>query len=111
MINYQKDVKKTSVAKCGRGDFWREVRSQKTEWHIKARRAIKAAVKADLDGEGAAAIHNWLQNTDYQKFLIRRPKELTSKRAKEAWAKKSDEEKLLAWAEELKQELAGFIFC
>ena len=111
MINYQKDVKKTSVAKCGRGDFWREVKSQKTEWHINARRAIKAAVKADLDGEGAAAIHTWLQNTDYQKFLIRKPKELTSKRAKEAWVKKSDEEKLLAWAEELKQELAGFVFC
>ena len=111
MINYQKDVKKTSVAKCGRGDFWREVKSQKTEWHINARRAVLAAVKADLDGEGAAAIHNWLLNTDYQKFLIRKPKELTSKRAKEAWAKKSDEEKLLAWAEELKQELAGFIFC
>ena len=111
MINYQKDVKKTSVAKCGRGDFWREVKSQKTEWHINARRAIKAAVKADLDGEGAAAIHTWLQNTDYQKFLIRKPKELSSKRAKEAWVKKSDEEKLLAWAEELKQELAGFVFC
>ena len=111
MINYQKDVKKTSVAKCGRGDFWREVRSQKTEWHINARRAVMAAVKADLDGEGAAAIHTWLQNSDYQKFLIRRPKELTSKRAKEAWAKKSEEEKLLAWAEELKQELAGFVFC
>ena len=111
MFNYQKDVKKTSVAKCGRGDFWREVRSQKTEWHINARRAVKAAVKADLDGEGAAAIHTWLQNSDYQKFLIRKPKQLTSKRAKDAWAKKSDEEKLLAWAEELKQELAGFIFC
>jgi len=111
MFNYQKDVKKTSVAKCGRGDFWREVRSQKTEWHINARRAVKAAVKADLEGEGAAAIHTWLQNTDYQKFLIRKPKQLTSKRAKDAWAKKSDEEKLLAWAEELKQELAGFIFC
>ena len=53
MINYQKDVKKTSVAKCGRGDFWREVKSQKTEWHINARRAVKAAVKADLDGDGA----------------------------------------------------------
>ena len=111
MINYQKDIKKTSVAKCGRGDFWREVKSQKTEWHINARRAVKAAVKADLDGEGAAAIHTWLQNTDYQKFLISKPKELSSKKAKEAWAKKSDEEKLLAWAEELKQELTGFVFC
>ena len=110
MFCYQKDVKKSSTAKCLRGDFWREVRSQKTEWHINARRAIKAAVKADLDGEGVAAIHTWLQNTDFQKFLIRKPRELKSKRAKDAFAKKTDEQKLLAWAEELKQELAGFIF-
>ncbi len=110
MIVYQKDVKKSSAVKCGRGDFWREVRSQKTQWHIDARRAIKAAVKADLDGEGVAAIHTWLQNTDFQKFLIRKPRELTSEKAKKAWAKKSDEEKLLAWAEELKQQLTGFVF-
>ena len=101
----------TSVAKCDRGIFWREVKSQKTEWHINTRRAVMAAVKADLDGEGVAAIHTWLQNADFQKFLIKKPKQLTSKTAKEAWAKKSDEEKLLAWAEELKQELAGFVFC
>ena len=108
---YQKNVRKSSAVKCGRGDFWREVRSQKTEWHINARRAVKAAVKADLDGEGAAAIHTWLQNTDFQKFLLRKPRELTSKKAKEAFARKSDEEKLLAWAEELKQELTGYTFC
>ena len=110
MICYQKDVKKSSAVKCGRGDFWREVKSQKTAWHIDARRAVKAAVKADLDGEGVAAIHTWLQNADFQKFLIRKPKELKSEKAKKAWARKSDEEKLLAWAEELKQELTGFIF-
>ena len=110
MIVYQKDVKKSSAVKCGRGDFWREVKSQKTAWHIDARRAIKAAVKADLDGEGVAAIHTWLQNTDFQKFLIRKPRELKSEKAKKAWAKKSDEEKLLAWAEELKQQLTGFVF-
>ncbi len=111
MFYYQKDIKMTSVAKCDRGTFWREVKSQKTEWHINTRRAVMAAVKADLDGEGAPAIHTWLQNTDFQKFLIKKPKQLTSKTAKETWAKKSDEEKLLAWAEELKQELAGFVFC
>ena len=110
MICYQKDVKKSSAVKCGRGDFWREVKSQKTAWHIDARRAVKAAVKADLDGKGVAAIHTWLQNADFQKFLIRKPKELKSEKAKKTWAKKSDEEKLLAWAEELKQELTGFIF-
>jgi len=110
MMVYQKDVKKSSAVKCGRGDFWREVKSQKTAWHINARRAVKTAVKADLDGEGASAIHTWLQNTDFQKFLLRKPRELKSEKAKKAWAKKTDEEKLLAWAEELKQELTGFIF-
>ena len=110
MITFQKDVKKSSAAKCGRGDFWKEVKSQKTAWHIDARRAVKAAVAADMEGEGVAAIHTWLQNTDYQKFLIRYPKELKSKRALEAFAKKSDEEKLLLWAEELKQELTAFMY-
>ena len=110
MITFQKDVKKSSAAKCGRGDFWKEVKSQKTAWHIDARRAVKAAVAADKEGEGVAAIHTWLQNTDYQKFLIRYPKELKSKRAIEAFAKKSDEEKLLLWAEELKQELTAFMY-
>ena len=110
MITYQKDVKKSSAAKCGRGDFWKEVKSQKTAWHIDARRAVKAAVAADKEGEGVAAIHTWLQNSDYQKFLIRYPKELKSKRAIEAFAKKSDEEKLLLWAEELKQELTAFMY-
>ena len=110
MITYQKNMKNSSAVKCGRGDFWREVRSQKTQWHIDTRRAVKAAVAADKDGEGVAAIHTWLQNIDYQKFLARKPKTLTSKRAIEAFAKKSDEDKLLAWAEELKQELTDFIF-
>ena len=110
MITFQKDVKKSSAAKCGRGDFWKEVKSQKTAWHIDARRAVKAAVAADKEGEGVAAIHTWLQNSDYQKFLIRYPKELKSKRAIEAFAKKSDEEKLLLWAEELKQELTAFMY-
>jgi len=110
MITYQKDIKKSSAAKCGRGDFWREVKSQTTQWHIDTRRAVKAAVKADLDGEGVVAIHTWLQNTDYQKFLIRKPQELKSEKAKKAFARKTDEEKLLAWAEELKQELTAFVF-
>ena len=110
MITFQKDVKKSSAAKCGRGDFWKEVKSQKTAWHIDARRAVKAAVAADKEGEGVAAIHTWLQNSDYQKFLIRYPKELKSKRAIETFAKKSDEEKLLLWAEELKQELTAFMY-
>ena len=109
MIVYQKDMKKSSAVKCGRGDFWREVKSQKTQWHIDARRAVKAAVEASKT-EGVAAIQTWLDNTDYQKFLLSHPRNLKSKRAKEAFAKKSDEQKLLAWADILKQELTAFIF-
>ena len=111
MFCYLKNMKKSSAVECGRDIFWEEVRSQKTAWHIDVRRAVIKAVAAAREGEGAAAIHTWLQNTDYQKFLIRKPKKLSSKKAKEAWAKKSDEEKLLAWAEELKQELTAFVFC
>ena len=102
-------MKKSSAVKCGRGDFWREVKSQKTQWHIDARRAVKAAVEASKT-EGVAAIQTWLDNTDYQKFLLSHPRNLKSKRAKEAFAKKSDEQKLLAWADILKQELTAFIF-
>ena len=110
MFTYLKDVKTSSAVKCGRGDFWREVKSQKTSWHIDARRAVKNAVAAAKDGEGVAAIHNWLSNTDYQKFLVRKARSFKNDKAKEAWKKKSDEDKLLAWAEELKQELTAFVF-
>ena len=110
MILYQKDIKKSPAVECGRGDFLREVSSQENNWKIDARRAVKAAVKADLEGEGVAAIHTWLQNTDYQKFLLDYQKRHKSKLAKEAFAKKSDEDKLLLWAESLKQSLTAFIF-
>ncbi len=110
MFTYLKDVKKSSAVECGRGDFWREVKSQKTSWHIDTRRAVKSAVAADREGEGVVAIHNWVSNTDYQKFLVRKARSFKNARAKEAWNKKSDEDKLLAWAEELKQELTAFVF-
>ena len=110
MILYQKDIKKSPAVECGRGDFLREVSSQENNWKIDARRAVKAAVKADLEGEGVAAIHTWLQNTDYQKFVLDYQKRHKSKLAKEAFAKKSDEDKLLLWAESLKQSLTAFIF-
>ena len=110
MFCYLKNMKKSSAVACGRDIFWEEVRSQKTSWHIDVRRAVIKAVAAAREGEGAAAIHTWLQNTDYQKFLIRKPKELRNKEAKAEFAAKSDEEKLLAWAEELKQELTAYVF-
>ena len=54
MITFQKDVKKSSAAKCGRGDFWKEVKSQKTAWHIDTRRAVKAAGGGGLTRKGRA---------------------------------------------------------
>ena len=110
MFCYLKNMKKSSAVECGRDIFWEEVRSQKTSWHIDVRRAVKKAVAAAREGEGAAAIHTWLQNSDYQKFLLRRPRELKNKEAKAEFAAKSDEEKLLAWADELKQELTAYVF-
>ena len=110
MFCYLKDMKKSSAVACGRDIFWEEVRSQKTSWHIDVRRAVIKAVAAAREGEGAAAIHTWLQNTDYQKFLLRKPRELSNKEAKAEFAAKSDEEKLLAWADELKQELTAYVF-
>ena len=110
MFYYQETKNASTVAKCDREVFWKAVKSQQTQWHIDARRAVIAAVKADKDGEGVAAIHNWLQNTDYQKFLIKQADSTKSKTYREAFAVKSNEEKLLAWAEELKGELTAFIF-
>jgi hypothetical protein len=73
------------------------------------RRAIIAAVDASKT-QGAVALHNLLQNSEYQKFLIKK-QGLKKKSAKEAWEKKSDAEKLLAFAQEVKDNLPAFIFC
>ncbi|MBR2229048.1 MAG: hypothetical protein IJ886_02080 [Prevotella sp.] len=72
------------------------------------RRAIIAAVDASKT-QGAVALHNLLQNSEYQKFLIKK-QGLKKKSAKEAWEKKSDAEKLLAFAQEVKDNLPAFIF-
>ena len=73
------------------------------------RRAIMAAVEASKT-QGAVALHNLLQNSEYQKFLIKK-QGLKKKAAREAWAKKTDAEKLLAFAQEVKDNLPAFIFC
>ena len=72
------------------------------------RRAIMAAVEAS-ETQGAVALHNLLQNSEYQKFLIKK-QGLKKKAAKEAWEKKSDADKLLAFAREVKDNLPAFIF-
>ena len=72
------------------------------------RRAVIAAVEASKT-QGAVALHNLLQNSEYQKFLIKK-QGLKRQAAKEAWEKKTDAEKLLAFAQEVKDNLPAFIF-
>ncbi len=108
MITFQENTHFSQALPCTREEFWEQVRKPNTTWRIDARRAILAAVEASKT-QGAAALHTWLQNADYQKFLLKK-QNLKKKAAKEAWEKKSDAEKLLAFAQEVKDNLPAFIF-
>ena len=109
MITFQENTHFSQALPCTREEFWEQVRKPNTRWRIDARRAILAAVEASKT-QGTAAIQTWLNNTDYQKFLLKK-QNLKKKAAKEAWAKKTDAEKLLAFAQEVKDNLPAFIFC
>ena len=108
MITFQENTHFSQALPCTREEFWEQVRKPSTAWRIDARRAILAAVEASKT-QGAAAIHTWLQNSDYHKFLLKK-RNLKRAAAKEAWTKKTDAEKLLAFAQEVKENLPAFIF-
>ena len=108
MITFQENTHFSQALPCSREEFWEQVRKTSTRWRVDARRAILAAVEA-AKTEGTAAIQTWLNNGEYQKFLIKK-QGLKKKAAKEAWAKKTDAEKLLAFAQEVKENLPAFIF-
>ena len=108
MITFQENTHFSQALPCTREEFWEQVRKTSTRWRVDARRAILAAVEA-AKTEGTAAIQTWLNNGEYQKFLIKK-QGLKKKAAKEAWAKKTDAEKLLAFAQEVKENLPAFIF-
>ena len=108
MITFQENTHFSQALPCTREEFWEQVRKPNTTWRIDARRAILAAVEASKT-QGAAALHTWLNNADYQKFLVKK-QGMKKKAAKEAWEKKSDAEKLLAFAQEVKDNLPAFIF-
>ena len=108
MITFQENTHFSQALPCTREEFWGQVRKPSTAWRIDARRAILAAVEASKS-EGVAAIQNWLNNADYQKFLLKK-QGMKKKAAKEAWAKKTDAEKLLAFAQEIKDNQTAFIF-
>ena len=109
MITFQENTHFSQALPCTREEFWEQVKKPSTRWRIDMRRAIIAAVEASKT-QGAVALHNLLQNSEYQKFLIKK-QGLKKKAAKEAWEKKTDAEKLLAFAQEVKDNLPAFIFC
>ena len=108
MITFQENTHFSQALPCTREEFWEQVRKTSTRWRVDARRAILAAVEAART-EGTVAIQTWLNNGEYQKFLLKK-QNLKKKAAKEAWAKKTDAEKLLAFAQEVKENLPAFIF-
>ena len=109
MITFQENTHFSQALPCTREEFWGQVKKPSTRWRIDMRRAIIAAVEASKT-EGASALHTWLNNADYQKFLIKK-QGLKRQAAREAWEKKTDAEKLLAFAQEVKDNLPAFIFC
>ena len=108
MITFQENTHFSQALPCTREEFWEQVKKPTTRWRIDMRRAIIAAVDASKT-QGVVALHNLLQNSEYQKFLLKK-QNLKKKAAKEAWEKKTDAEKLLSFAQEVKDNLPAFIF-
>ena len=108
MITFQENTHFSQALPCTKEEFWAQVRKPNTAWRIDARRAIIAAVEASKT-QGVAAIQTWLNNADYQKFLLKK-QNLKKKAAIEAWNAKTDAEKLLAFAQEIKDNSVAFIY-
>ena len=108
MISFQENTHFSQALPCTKEEFWAQVRKPNTAWRIDARRAIIAAVEASKT-QGVAAIQTWLNNSDYQKFLLKKQK-LKKQSAIDAWNAKSDAEKLLAFAQEIKDNSVAFIY-
>ena len=108
MITFQENTHFSQALPCTKEEFWAQVRKPNTAWRIDARRAIIAAVEASKT-QGVAAIQTWLNNGDYQKFLLKK-QNLKREAAKQAWESKSDAEKLLAFAQEIKDNSVAFIY-
>ena len=102
---YQPNTHFSQATKCGREEFWGSVRNTSNQWKIDSRRDILDVVERH-DEKG---IKRWLKNTDYQKFLAKK-RGLKKLSARQKFFEKSDEERLLAFAQELKDNLTAFIF-
>ena len=105
MFTYQQNTHFSQAVACGREEFWESVRNTSNQWKIDSRRDILDVVERH-DEKG---IKRWLKNTDYQKFLAKK-RGLKKLSARQKFFEKSDEERLLAFAQELKDNLTAFIF-
>ena len=102
---YQENTHFSQAVRCSREKFWESVRNTSTAWKIDSRREILEAVERH-DSE---VINKWLKNEDYGKFLAKK-RGLKKMSARQKFFEKSDEERLLAFAQELKDNLTAFIF-
>ena len=105
MFCYQENTHFSQAAPCSREKFWEEIRKTSTAWKIDSRREILEAVEK----HDQKVIKKWLKNEDYQKFLAKK-RGLKKLAARQKFFEKSDEERLLAFAQELKDNLTAFIF-
>jgi len=102
---YQENTHFSQAVKCSREKFWESVRNSSTAWKIDSRREILEAVEQ----HNSEVINKWLKNEDYGKFLAKK-RGLKKQSARQKFFEKSDEERLLAFAQELKDNLTAFIF-
>ena len=90
---------------CKKEVFWEQVKNTSNQWKIDSRRDILDMVERH-DEEGIA---RWMKNAEYQKFLAKK-RDMKKLAARQKFFEKSDEERLLAFAQELKDNLTAFIF-
>ena len=105
MFCYQENTHFSQALPCTKEVFWEQVKNTSNQWKIDSRRDILDVVERH-DEEGIA---RWLNNSDYQKFLAKK-RDMKKLAARQKFFEKSDEEKLLAFAQELKDNLTAFIF-
>ena len=102
---YQENTHFSQAVRCSREKFWDSVRNASTAWKIDSRREILEAVEQ----HNSEVTGKWLKNEDYGKFLAKK-RGLKKLSARQKFFEKSVEERLLAFAQELKDNLVAFIF-
>ena len=105
MFTFQHNTHFSQAAACSREKFWEEMRLSSTSWNIDSRRAILTAVEQHDE----KAIKRWLKRDEYRKFLLKK-KNMKKEASRKKFFEKTDEERLLAFAQELKDNLPAFIF-